>query len=1573
MEMKQSSKRADPKASSRPEKKVLQLGENEASRLVGSIVEKGFSNDPQAKPFFSPIALPKPTVLPFPVARHRSHGPHWGRVDRKMGGGEGNVDGEDDEEGDEEVDVSMDLDRIAPFAKPIKRKKKTSMDFSRWRELSQGDKSSMAEKSGGTMFCLSKTKNGEKDREAIETRDYTEDKSGEASLVASMELDYSKPQHLQDFGTDTSNINFKNEVEPVMVNESIKRRGQTCSTSAMASCSRSDLANEQGTTSLESQIDAENRARLQGMSHDEIEQAQAEIMEKMNPALVNLLKKRGEEKLKQKNCPSDTGTSRELDNALNEIKTDAKSSHFSESGTTHMMTKSISKNPRSRLDPAEVRISKPANSSLWNAWSERVEAIRNLRFSLDGTVTGNDLVQVPETGDITMRDFLRTEGDPGAAGYTIKEAVALTRSVVPGQRTLAFHMLLALLDKALYNIHQGQVGCIMRNDNRADNSVDWEAVWAYALGPEPELVLSLRICLDDNHSSVVLACAKVIQCILSCDANENFFDLLEKSARVENICTAPVFRSKPEIDVGFLRGGFWKYNAKPSNILPLVEDIIDDETEGNQTIQDDIVVAGQDFVAGLVRMGILIRLRYLLESDLTAALEECIVSILIAIARHSPTCANAIMRCQRLVQTVVHRFTSKHNTEILPSKIKSVILVKVLAQSDVKICHDFVRKGIFQTMTWNLYQHGSSLDHWVKSGLENCKLSSALMVEQLRFWKVCIQHGFCVSYFSDIFPALCLWLNPPTFEKVIENEVVCEFASISKEAYLVLKALAGRLPNLFSQKHLTAETPKHSGNDVESWSWSHVSPIVDLALKWIALQSDPQLHNFFEWKKEGDPLSEYSSLTLLLWVYSAVMHMLAKVLERVNLDDTISLQAGGTLVPWLPEFVPKIGLEIIKNGFLGFQDANATNFGKDPSGSGSFVEKLCRLRQQSGCGTSLASVCCLQGLVQTITSIDKLILLAGKGIEGSCQEYAFSREERILKDGILKGSMIELRSVRDIFMKLVTSAWHYVQSIERFGRGGPAPGVGIGWGASGGGFWSETILLVQNDAGFLIDLLETSQVVLVPVLLTEEVTFTMQINSALGITLIAGPKDRTVVEKALRVLLHVSFLKYLDLCIRRFMDGRNKLFGWKYEEEDYLVFSKILTSHFKDRWLSVKKKVNPVDSMSSSGNKTFEKSNSSLDTIYEDLDTPYSCQDSTNLVVEWAHQRLPLPMHWFLSPLSTLCDGRHAGLQKNSKGNLMQNPGDLLEVSKAGIFFLLGIEAMSRFLPIDVPSPVRSVPLVWNLHSLSVILLVGMGVIEEDKSRDVYEALQDLYGNILDKTRLKSAEMASETNLALLSEARNKNNLEFLRFQSEIHESYSTFIETLVDQFAAISYGDFIYGRQVTVYLHRCVEAPVRLAAWNALTNARVLELLPTLETCIGGTEGYLEPIEDNADILEAYVKSWTSGALDRAVSRRSVAYELVLHHLSSFLFHFCKDDMLSLRNKLARSLLRDSSLKLHHEVIMLNLIQYDKVTTDKDGSPLDCNIDKRFEALIEACERNSSLLGEVEKLRSLVKNTQHL
>jgi hypothetical protein len=54
----------------------LQINQQEAFRLVGSIVEKGIDDDGVSQnkpnPFYS---FPKPTVVPFPVARHRSHGP----------------------------------------------------------------------------------------------------------------------------------------------------------------------------------------------------------------------------------------------------------------------------------------------------------------------------------------------------------------------------------------------------------------------------------------------------------------------------------------------------------------------------------------------------------------------------------------------------------------------------------------------------------------------------------------------------------------------------------------------------------------------------------------------------------------------------------------------------------------------------------------------------------------------------------------------------------------------------------------------------------------------------------------------------------------------------------------------------------------------------------------------------------------------------------------------------------------------------------------------------------------------------------------------------------------------------------------------------------------------------------------------------------------------------------------------------------------------------------------------------------------------------------------------------------
>ena len=116
-------------------------------------------------------------------------------------------------------------------------------------------------------------------------------------------------------------------------------------------------------------------------------------------------------------------------------------------------------------------------------------------------------------------------------------------------------------------------------------------------------------------------------------------------------------------------------------------------------------------------------------------------------------------------------------------------------------------------------------------------------------------------------------------------------------------------------------------------------------------------------------------------------------------------------------------------------------------------------------------------------------------------------------------------------------------------------------------------------------------------------TFSMQrINSALLVCLTAGPRDRVIV--AINVLFHIPIpvLKFIDLCIQRFLhlDKRFKPFVWEYKEEDYLVFSETLASHFRNRWLSTKKKLKDMGH-NSSGNKPFKKGSVGLENIYEDV------------------------------------------------------------------------------------------------------------------------------------------------------------------------------------------------------------------------------------------------------------------------------------------------------------------------------------------------------------------------------------
>ncbi|KAB8102879.1 hypothetical protein EE612_034948, partial [Oryza sativa] len=419
-----------------------------SSRLVGAIVEKGFSSGAAAA---APSSAPSPTVLPFPVARHRSHGPHWKPAARDAAMAEG----EGEEEEGMDVDET-DYQPVAAAAGPVKRKEKKGMDFSRWREFVADDappkrrqakplqpKKQTAQKIDTGVVAATTGGTAQEKRSGgigmqLEVGNGKEELGG-AALMS--DVAPRKPMKQVDARDDVRNVELRGE----------------------------GMESDNGEPSLTAEINAENMARLAGMSAGEIAEAQAEILNRMDPAFVEMLKRRGKEKSGSR-------------------KDGGKGKGGGISGPGKI----------SKAMPGEWLSAGEHSGHTWKAWSERVERIRSCRFTLEGDILGFQSCQEQQHGKkahvetVGERDFLRTEGDPAAVGYTINEAVALSRSMVPGQRVLALQLLALILNRALQNLHKTDLIDNFKESNDDDKFNDWQAVWAYAIGPEPELVLSLR-------------------------------------------------------------------------------------------------------------------------------------------------------------------------------------------------------------------------------------------------------------------------------------------------------------------------------------------------------------------------------------------------------------------------------------------------------------------------------------------------------------------------------------------------------------------------------------------------------------------------------------------------------------------------------------------------------------------------------------------------------------------------------------------------------------------------------------------------------------------------------------------------------------------------------------------------------------------------------------------------------------------------------------------------------------------------------------------------------------------------
>lgn len=1625
-------------AKSTPAKKTA--GSNpviQGLKLVGSVKEKGFSPEAnQGK--FKGVSVPDPRVTSFPKARHRSEGPHWAPITS---------------EPTEVVDDTEDAgaESLAAHAQPIERKNRKDLDFGNWNEKLALEKpareKSVASEKKLKPTLISCSEVGKQEDLQGQNRIKCDKRQSVDVVPESSEMSFTseqkkggssariteKPGELVPF---SSEVNFKEDARHSASMKSddivshLDRLQVSTELDTMKKVTKDDVerahnkAEREGLKSMTDmeEIDADSSALLQAMSAEEIEEAQSDLLGRLRPEIVEMLKRRGTKNLKKGNkeeCELNKGQ-------LLAVKDEKKISSSYQNDCIREkqsdMQSSFPNSTQNKANEGGEASSADLLSNEWKIWTDRVEAVRTLRFSLDGNIveleeSATDTRSLSQNGsnsdvhnfsvqNVAERDILRTDGDPAGAGYTIKEAAALVRSMVPGQRAVALQLIGAVLDNALANFQ-------LNNDKHGVNkSVDWQAVWSYALGPEPGLVLTLRMALDDSHSTVVVACVKVLQCLLSFTKNEHYINLSETFwAGEKPVFLAPVFRKRSKLEDGFLGGGFWKYSAKPSNMFSFSTKNIVEDNEEEATVADDTTVAGQDVAAGLIRMGILPRIRYILEVDQLAAAEEPCLSVIISLARHSPTAADAILKCPRLLDTITQRYIIQQaDLKVEPIQVKAVRLLKVLCEANRSNCVYFIESGVFQSTERHLFCH-YTLDDWLNMGQEAFKCTCAVLVEELRLWKVCIEYGLCVSCFPDFYPALCFWLSPPSFEKIIGRDIVNEVLDVARESFIVLEALARSLPNLHSVEHGQDEETTLNGAGFENWSWNQVVPMVEVALEWLNIRESPFLLKTL-WptdKHAKNRLKQDTYRKSLLGVISAVLHALSNIFEKIlPVEDTGFCSSDRELPSgkWLPVFVPQVGLKLIKSRLLHFSETKLEKIISLNVENSSFLEYLCFLRKETDYETSLSALSCFHGIIRLITLVDNVMHFGErKNHAVPSLDENISDSEKILKRGLVVSSQNELKCALNMFMDLVSSEWYLVQSSEVKDRGGPAPGIGLGWGATDGGFWSGKVLLAQADATVTATLLE-----LFPIVLDKDVfdleklnlqsdeidAFILntikKINAALSIVLTSGPKDMLIIEKILNILLTAPVMEFLGIFVHKVSRKETKKgttinFGDLYQA-DYDIFSKVLLLHFKSRWL--RKKESPKNSETKKESKTLTASTNSrkrppLGTICEDsTELGRTPMNEHSLGIEWAHQRLPVPVQWLLSPLSSSILEQPPEISVNNV--LLDNINSTDIVVRSGLFFLLGLEAIFSSCNSFQSSPIFCIPLVRKIHILSMVFVDGGDLFLETPVRDLLGALQDLYGQALDRQSgansiLMSQRSKSEKSLTpqdckdlVVDEKDGGKSVEgvtlsTLNFERDIDDSYQTFIDTLIQHFAATSFGDVVYGRQVTIYLRRDVEASIRLATWNALANEHILELLPPLEQCFAHPKGFLFPPEDHEKMIEAYVSSWVSGALDKAAARMSVTFSLALHHIASFIF---KGDKLSMRKKIARNLLLDSSRKPDHQVKMSQLLQYNALDSFQENRSFPSGqalsgeeIMRRSNFLLESCEGDSLLLAEVQKIQT--------
>lgn len=478
---------------------------------------------------------------------------------------------------------------------------------------------------------------------------------------------------------------------------------------------------EQQGERLTAQIHEENVRKLISMSSDEIAAAQAEIVQALDPRLLDMFRSRArrqpplpplhhpqqqQQQHGEQGAPAPVGKARSEEDGQGEELERAKMHWMHDMpGGGGDATASGGGGGLLHVDVGFVE--PPARSA-------STASIH--RFDFEGNLLPPD-TQVP------VHAGLHHHGkDQSRPGYTLEEVGILARSQMPSQRVIALRTLAHVARKLKSTRYppplSGTLARVFFKDIR--------------------LPLLLRTALDDSNATVVSSAVECLHALLVDPREEELYEVLWTTLR-----------------------GVEAFPLLPDSTLPYFASAEGLVKADEETPDED--VARRDLVRGLLRMSLLPRLRYLLEvARLETAVVEGIFDVLIRIARHSPAAAHLVAECPRLWPCVRLLFI-----EVFPDKLsqvggegeggdeggavayvhplpKAIELVRVLCQASRVLAERCVEEGLLD-----------SLMRFVVGGtLVPAHAAHALFVEAVRAWTACALYGLHVHAFPTLFPHL---------------------------------------------------------------------------------------------------------------------------------------------------------------------------------------------------------------------------------------------------------------------------------------------------------------------------------------------------------------------------------------------------------------------------------------------------------------------------------------------------------------------------------------------------------------------------------------------------------------------------------------------------------------------------------------------------------------------------------------------------------------------------------------------------------------------------------------------------